>query len=179
DDDGHAFVAGATVSDYFPHMNAFQATNHGLADAFVAKLSRGGTRLLYASYLGGSKAEASPGIGWDIGSGIALDGTGNAWVAGYTQSYDFPATPDAFQQTLTGTCDVLGTPCGDAFVARVTADGPGILPPISLIPRGAVRGGLEEVAAWWATDGTAGGQMALRLPEGVVPGEYEMRLIST
>jgi Beta-propeller repeat len=211
DDDGHAFVAGATVSNYFPHMNAFQATNHGLADAFVAELSRGGTRLLYASYLGGSKAEPSPGIGWDVGSGIALDGAGNAWVAGYTQSYDFPTTPNAFQQILTGTCDVLGTPCGDAFVAQVTADGPGVLPPVSLIvatyeyvagrnnmkttwaglpapgpndhfrlsPLGDVSGDLEKVAAWWPTNGAAAGQMALRLPEGVAPGEYEMRLIST
>src|SRR4029453_14702108 len=90
DDDGHAFVAGATVSNYFPHMNAFQATNHGLADAFVAKLSRGGTRLLYASYLGGSKAEPSPGIGWDVGSGIALDGARHAWGAGDPQVYALP-----------------------------------------------------------------------------------------
>src|SRR4029453_3803300 len=42
DDDGHAFFAGATVSDYFPHMNAFQATNHGLAASFVPTLLPGG-----------------------------------------------------------------------------------------------------------------------------------------
>jgi hypothetical protein len=122
DDDQHAFVVGTTVSDYFPHEGAFQATNHGLADAFVAKLSRGGTRLLYSSYLGGAKAGPSPSTGWDVGSGIAIDGDGNAWVAGYTQSYDFPTTSNAFQPNLApGTCDYFGGPCGDAFVARVTA----------------------------------------------------------
>jgi hypothetical protein len=212
DDDQHAFVVGTTVSDYFPHEGAFQATNHGLADAFVAKLSRGGTRLLYSSYLGGAKAGPSPSTGWDVGSGIAVDGDGNAWVAGYTQSYDFPTTSNAFQPNLApGTCDYFGGPCGDAFVARVTADGPGVLPPTSLIvaeyeyvagrnnmkttwagllapgpndyflltPLGDVNGALGTVVAWWPTNGAAGGQMALPLPGGIAPGEYEMRLIST
>ena len=134
DDDQHAFVVGTTVSAYFPHEGAFQATNHGLADAFVAKLSRGGTRLLYSSYLGGAKAGASPSTGWDVGSGIAIDAAGTAWVTGYTQSYDFPTTPNAFQPSIApGTCDYFGGPCGDAFVTHVTADGRGVEPPISLI----------------------------------------------
>jgi hypothetical protein len=42
-----------------------------------------------------------------------------------------------------------------------------------------VSGDLEKVAAWWPTNGAAGGQTSLKLPEGVAPGEYEMRLIST
>ena len=212
DDDQHAFVVGTTVSSYFPHEGAFQATNDGLADAFVAKLSRGGTRLLYSSYLGGAKAEPSPGTGWDVGSGIAIDAAGTAWVAGYTQSWDFPTTANAVQPSLApGICDFLGTPCGDAFVAHVTAAGPGMLPPISLIvaeyeyvagrnnmkttwaglpspsqddylylaPLGDVSGALGTVVAWWSTNGAADGQLAIPLPGGIAPGEYEMRLVST
>jgi hypothetical protein len=47
--------------------------------------------------------------GFDAGLGIATDNAGNAYVAGFTESFDFPVTPGAFQAKLRG--------CKDAFVS--------------------------------------------------------------
>jgi hypothetical protein len=57
--------------------------------------------------------------------GIALDKFGNAYVTGFTNSADFPATPGAFQPRFGGTppiCDEF-FPCGDAFVTKLNAEG--------------------------------------------------------
>ena len=148
---GNAHVVGTTNSSYFPIVDAFQASNRGLDDVFVAKLDPDGTRLVYSSYLGGSRAAPSPRTGVDKGTSLALDPTGNAYVVGYTQSYDFPTTPGAFQPGLAaGICDVLGTQCGDAFVVKITASGPGVVPPVRLAvtPAAAPPGG--TVTATWA-----------------------------
>jgi hypothetical protein len=89
----------------FPTLNAFQSTNGGNGDAFVAKFSTGGS-LLWSTYLGGS--------GIDYATGIAVDPSGHAYVTGYTGSTDFP-TRHAFQRTSPGN--------GDAFVARLSTGG--------------------------------------------------------
>jgi hypothetical protein len=113
------------VSQLFPIVNAFQTSNRGLDDAFVVKLNADATRLLYSSYLGGSRSGNSPSTGGDSGTDIVLDEAGNAYVAGYTLSYDLPTTPDAFQPNLGGgVCDYFGGPCGDAFLAKISAGGP-------------------------------------------------------
>jgi photosystem II stability/assembly factor-like uncharacterized protein len=56
----------------------------GIDDAFVSKLNQAGDALIYSTYLGGMKA--------DTGRGIAIDHAGNAYVAGMTDSPDFPLT---------------------------------------------------------------------------------------
>jgi hypothetical protein len=148
---GNAYVVGTTVSLYFPILAAFQHENRGLADAFVAKLSPDATRLVYSSYLGGRRFGSSAANGWDQGTGVALDAAGNAYLAGYTQSLDLPTTPGAAQPNLAaGTCDVFGTVCGDGFVARITAGGPGLTPAVNLTvsPATAPPGG--TLTATWA-----------------------------
>jgi len=71
--------------------------------------------LVYSTLLGGSL--------YDIGSDIAVDGTGSIIVAGYTYSSDFPTTPGAYDTTFNG-----GTQTeGDAFVAKLSADGKNLL----------------------------------------------------
>ncbi len=103
---GNAYVTGTTQSDEttFPVIGGPDATHNGSDDAFVAKVNASGTALDYAGYIGGA--------GSDIGFGIAVDGFGNAFVTGSTNSSEttFPATvgPDL---TFNG-----GT---DAFVAKV------------------------------------------------------------
>ena len=52
---------------------------------FVTKLNPAGSALVYSTYLGGQ--------GFDGGGGLAVDGAGNAYVAGGTGSADFPTTP--------------------------------------------------------------------------------------
>jgi hypothetical protein len=74
DDDGQAYVAGFTESLDFPLARAEQPVAGGGQDAFVAKLSADGERLIYATYLGGS--------GQDNAVSIATDSHGKAYING-------------------------------------------------------------------------------------------------
>jgi hypothetical protein len=94
DASGDAYVTGYTNSTDFPVQNALQAENAGGYDAFVAELSADGAFLIYSTYRGGS--------GDDIGTGIAVDSSGNAYISGYTASPDFPVTPGALQTNYGG-----------------------------------------------------------------------------
>ncbi len=67
---------------------AYAATSVN-SDAFVAKIDPGATKLLYATYLGGT--------GMDYANGVAVNSSGDAFVTGSVQSPDFPTTPGAFQ----------------------------------------------------------------------------------
>jgi beta-propeller repeat-containing protein len=148
---GNAIVVGATHSLFFPIRNAFQSSNAGISDAFVTKLNADATRLLFSSYLGGHHVGESSGTGADEATGLAVDPAGDVWIAGYTQSYDFPTTPNAFQHQIgNGICDFFGTPCGDAFVTKITGGGPGVTAAISIVaaPADVAAGGV--VSATWA-----------------------------
>jgi hypothetical protein len=79
---GAAYITGQTYSTNFPTQNALQNTYGGSADAFVTKLSPSGSSLSYSTYLGGS--------GYEVGYGIAVSATGNAYVTGSTGSTNFP-----------------------------------------------------------------------------------------
>jgi tetratricopeptide (TPR) repeat protein len=92
DNQGNAFVTGATNSADFPTAAAEQAGFGGNFDAFVAKLSTDG-KVIYSTYFGGS-AE-------DRGNLISVDAKGNAAVSGRTASSDFPIK-NGFQQTYGG-----------------------------------------------------------------------------
>jgi uncharacterized protein (TIGR03437 family) len=77
------------------------------SDAFIAKFLPDGQTLVFATYFGG--------MGNDSANSIALDPTGNIWIAGTTSSYDLPVPPGAFQSTLKGITN--------GFVAKFTNDG--------------------------------------------------------
>ncbi|MBF0338966.1 MAG: SBBP repeat-containing protein, partial [Nitrospirae bacterium] len=105
---GNAYITGWTASSNFPTVSVFQTTyGGGTYDAFVAKLSPTGNALVYSTYLGGS--------GDDLGNDIAVDSASNAYIAGLTNSSNFP-TVSAFQTTYGG-----GT--YDAFVAKLSPTG--------------------------------------------------------
>ena len=110
DGSGNAYVAGSIGSTEvtFPVAVGPDVTYNGGGDAFVAKVNASGTALVYCGYIGGSD--------YDSGEGIAVDGSGNAYVTGETQSTEatFPAIvgPDL---TYNGS--------NDAFVAKVNASG--------------------------------------------------------
>jgi hypothetical protein len=76
---GNAFVTGTTFSTDFAGANS--PFHGGTTDDFVAKVNSDGT-LAWATYLGGGGREGNS-------SGIAVDGAGNAFVAGQTRSLDF------------------------------------------------------------------------------------------
>ena len=106
DSQGNAYVTGYTQASDFPSMNPYKGTNSGNADVFVSKLNATGTALIYSTYVGGSS--------FDYGGGIAVDSAGNAYVAGYTLSTDFPAV-NAMQAAKAGGFD--------AFVFKLNAAG--------------------------------------------------------
>jgi uncharacterized protein (TIGR03437 family) len=106
---GNAYVTGSTTSTSFPiTSDGFRNSTASTLKAFATKLSVAGDGLVYSTYLAGSNQ--------DIGFAVAVDALGNAYVAGYSASADFPVTPGAFQTT--------GAPCctGRAFVTEIAAD---------------------------------------------------------
>src|SRR5262249_7486083 len=94
DSSGAAYVTGSEQSTDFPTVNPLQIGNNGAADAFVSKVNASGNALDYSTYLGGSGA--------DVGRAIAVDGSGDVFLTGYTLSSNFP-TQNAFQSTSPGT----------------------------------------------------------------------------
>lgn len=110
DNVGNVFVCGSTFSTDFPTNGAspsYDASHNGQSDAFVAKLDPGLATLQYASYLGGS--------GRDEARGIAVDGTGNAYITGMAAG-GFPTTSGAFEDTYRGGDN-------DIFAAKMNVSG--------------------------------------------------------
>ena len=81
--------------------NALGRSLTGKQDAFLAKLSNDGTRLLYLSYLGGNE-KAGEGAG-----NVVASKNGDIYVSGSTDAADFPVTPDAIQSTVKGGVDIF------------------------------------------------------------------------
>ncbi len=121
---GSAYVTGSTFSFHFPiTTHAFQRTNPKpfvcgtCGTAFVAKLNptvSGSSGLIYSSYLGGNDTGAG-----DFGYGVAVDGSGSAYVVGTTGSTNFPTTTGAFESSTTCT--------RDGFVTKVSAGGAALI----------------------------------------------------
>jgi hypothetical protein len=105
DGSGNAYVTGQTKSTNFPTKNALHGTKTGGFDVFVTELSPTGS-LVYSTYIGGTSD--------DSGNAIAVDGSGDAFVAGGTKSSDFP-TQGAYQSTFGGVLD--------AFVLELNSTG--------------------------------------------------------
>ena len=90
---GDYFVAGITYSTDFPVANALQYSLSGDSDAFVTQFIAGGGVIPFSSYFGGQDSDSA--------LGMALDGSGRLYVAGVTNSTDFP-TQQAQQQFYGG-----------------------------------------------------------------------------
>ena len=105
DGSGNVYVTGNTSSPPFPTVNPIDGTQNGSFDVFVSKLNPAGSALVYSTFLGGQ--------GGDTGFGIAVDGSGNAYVAGSTSSTGFPTASldDTYNGGLT-----------DAFVLKIGDD---------------------------------------------------------
>jgi hypothetical protein len=176
-DEGHAirvdaagdiYVTGSTTSTNFPTQNPIQGYGGGTCgfppvpctDAFVTKIDPSqpaGQQLVYSTYLGGN--------GDDEGNGIAVDGGGNAFVAGATGSANFPTTPGAFQRTYGG-----GE--SNAFVAKLSGTG-------SLVYSTYLGGSFDDAAAGIAVDSAgnayiSGDSTSLDFP--TTPGAYRRTL---
>lgn len=105
---GDVYAAGFTNSIDFPGTaGGAQATFGGSGDAFVARLNANLTSLQQSSYLGGASAEKSNTVVQSPGADV--------YVAGYTESVDFPGTAGGYQPISSG-----GTSSG--FISRLTSD---------------------------------------------------------
>jgi len=135
DTNGYIYVTGFTASTNFPTINGLtnytQLNGSNSApltyDAFVCKFYPHFTNAVYgtnmtnwaqySTLLGGSSS--------DQATGIATDGSGNAYVAGFTTSFDFPNTTNApaglssfVSQNSGGTIFVT-----NAFLAKIQWNG--------------------------------------------------------
>ena len=111
DAQGNTYVAGRTYSKDFPVTpGSYQPTFANTSDAFVVKLGPDG-KVLWGTFLGGILDESI--------NGIALDPSGNVWVAGWTNSPDFPTVnPVVVHYTYSGY---------SAFVAKFDPTGAKLL----------------------------------------------------
>jgi len=126
DASGNAYITGWTESGNFPRANAIfnqikgvpyppPFDNYYPAEAFVTKLGPLGTNLIYSTYLGGNYI--------DQGTGIAVDPAGNAYVAGFTQSPNFPTAN--VTSPFSHFDDVY--PENDAFVTKIGPAGTNLI----------------------------------------------------
>lgn len=114
DANGYVYAVGWTRSSNFPTTpGAYDRTHNGDMDVFITKLQPDGSSLLYSTFLGGSRVDQCRG-------GMDFDAQGNIYLSGYTDSLNFPTTDGAIQQTFKGGY-------GDAFVAKLSADGSSLL----------------------------------------------------
>ncbi len=110
---GSAYLTGLIGSPDFPRVNQIPGACNGSCgaginyDIYVTKINAAGTALVYSSYLGGSAD--------DYGRGIAVDGAGNAYLAGRASSVDFPTVNQIYGACPQDSCS--------AFVAKINASG--------------------------------------------------------
>jgi hypothetical protein len=118
---GKAYVTGDASSMNFPTTpGAFQTSYGGGADdVFVSELNPSGTALVYSTYLGGALD--------DYANAIAIDTAGQAYVTGFTNSTNFPTTPDAYDQTYNGDVVPAAYFYGDAFVTKLNRAGTALI----------------------------------------------------
>jgi hypothetical protein len=110
DSAGQVYVAGSTVSSDFPGVSTESADSSLAGDGnegFMAKLDAGLSTILAATFLGGS--------GNDDAGALALDRTGNVYVAGFTESVDFPGIG-------AGSADNVFIGISEAFIVELNTD---------------------------------------------------------
>jgi hypothetical protein len=104
-----AYVSGWTTSSNFPTTAGALATSYlgGVSDGFVSVLTPSGASLVFSTLFGGAGA--------DNVTRIALDTIGAVYIAGFTESSDFPTTPGVLQRVRSGP--------QDAFIAKINPAG--------------------------------------------------------
>jgi hypothetical protein len=91
-------------------VNGYDKTHNGAEDAFVFKLQGNGTTMDFVTYLGGT--------GFEVGTGIGVNTSGEVCIAGYTQSY----TSLTFKENSTTTL-TIGTGDKDVNVVGIGSYG--------------------------------------------------------
>lgn len=150
---GCAYVGGNTSSSNFPTVSPIQAALAGGSDAFVTKFTPSGTAFVYSTFLGGSGA--------DTAYAMSVDSSGNAYVAGMTNSTNFP-TAAPYQAANAGNSDAFVTKIGPALACNASASPTSGSAPLTVTFAGeAASGNPPYTYAWDFGDGSTGsGQSA-------------------
>jgi hypothetical protein len=111
---GDAFIVGSDVA--LDLSNPIETFAGGDGNVVIAEIDPTATTLLIATFLGGQI--------WDAASGLALDSSGNVYVTGVTQSFDFPVTQSAFQTEYAGATDTFISKIDPTMIAPAVAMGP-------------------------------------------------------
>jgi hypothetical protein len=164
DPSGNVHLFTNTSSTDMPVVNAYQPALKGQSDFYLAKIRADGAALLFSTYFGGSDVD------WCETHHLALDGSGNVFISGITQSTDLPTTAGAFQRTfggINGKTNFHAT--GDGYVAKFSPTG-------QLLASSYLGGRYGDGAQGLACDGQGnvyfcGGTVSDNLP--VTPGAYQ------
>jgi hypothetical protein len=106
---GDTFITGSTMSMMFPVTSGGSSpSSSAQKEVYAAKLDPSGSSLLYSTYI--------PAAGQNTAAGIAIDQSGNAYIAGVTEDPNFPTT----SQNL-GSCS--GLACNNGFVVKLSGTG--------------------------------------------------------
>jgi hypothetical protein len=112
DKNGNVYIAGQTDSSNFPTTpGAFDRIFNENSDVFVTKLNPTGSGLIYSTFIGG--------INNDEANRMAVDKSGNVYIIGRTESFNFPITPGVLDTNLGGT--------SDAFVTKIHPSGTSLI----------------------------------------------------
>jgi hypothetical protein len=113
DSSGQAYATGRTTSLDFPTtLGAIETAAPAKGTAFITKFARDGRSVIYSTYFGGTNGQTAS-------TGISVDGSGNAYITGYTYSGDLPVTSAAYQTTSNGG--------KEDFVAKLNATGTSLI----------------------------------------------------
>ena len=118
DKSGNVYISGFTSSEDFPTTPGAYSTmfKQGARDRFISKFNNALSKLSASTFIGGRGMPGGfiGGNGDELGHAIAVDEDGNVYIAGYTESPDYPTTPGAYDETYNGGRDV--------FVSKFNAD---------------------------------------------------------
>jgi len=124
---GNTVMVGTTLSTNFPVSNALDPEFNGdpallpnapPQDVFISKVDRSGTNLIFSTYLGGT--------GDDAAYSVVLDSSDNIYLAGQTDSTNFPVTLNAVSTNIYGT-NLYGIYPYDAFLTKLDPGGSTLL----------------------------------------------------
>ncbi|MFW9968414.1 MAG: fibronectin type III domain-containing protein, partial [Candidatus Thorarchaeota archaeon] len=96
---GNIWGTGSTSGTFPTTPNAYDTSYGGSYDCVIFQFAQNGSTLLYSTYLGGS--------GQDYGRSIMVAGNNAVWISGDTGTDTFPTTPDAFNESLSGSRDAF------------------------------------------------------------------------
>ena len=142
--DGDVYCTGSTFSPAYPITSgSYDFTWNGNFDVFVSRIRADGTNLVWSTFLGGA--------GHDNGHALRVAPNGIVFVAGDTDSADFPTTTGAFDTSHAGGLD--------GFVARLNGTGAWLLSSTFLGTSAAERLTdlvLDDQGRPWVTGSTGG-----------------------